>query len=78
VFREYSNEFCDAQNLHECTFMLFSVVEWIYIDVATFGLSWNFSSAENLESLSLQDRPQIGTIITQPASQPASPQSPTC
>ena len=39
--------------------------------VATLGLSWNVSSAENLESLSLQDSPQSGTIITRPASHPA-------
>jgi hypothetical protein len=40
--------------------------------IATLGLTWNFSSAENLESLSLQVRPQSGTIITRPASQPLS------
>ena len=40
--------------------------------VATLGLSWNFSLAENLASLSLQDRLRSGIIISQPASQPAS------
>ena len=45
-------------------------------DIATLGLSWNFSLAEILASLCLQDRPQSGNIITRPASQPAS-QSPT-
>jgi hypothetical protein len=34
-------------------------------------LSWNFSSAENRESLSNQDWPRSGTLITRPASQPA-------
>ena len=38
--------------------------------VATLGLSWNFSLSEILASLCLQDRPQSGNIITQPASQP--------
>jgi hypothetical protein len=31
--------------------------------IATLGLSWNLSLAEDLESLSLQDGPQSGTII---------------
>ena len=31
VFRENSDEFCDAQNLHECISRLFSAVEWINI-----------------------------------------------
>ena len=35
--------------------------EWI---IATLGLSWNFSLAENLASLSLQDRPQSGIIFS--------------
>jgi hypothetical protein len=33
VFWENIDEFCDAQNLHECTFMPFSVLEWIKVDV---------------------------------------------
>jgi hypothetical protein len=40
--------------------------------IATLGLSWNFSLSEILASLCLQDRPQSGNIITEPASQPAS------
>jgi hypothetical protein len=28
-----------------------------FLAIATLGLSWNFRSAKNLESLSLQDRP---------------------
>ena len=31
--------------------------------VATLGPSWNFSSAENLASLCLQDGPRSGTIF---------------
>jgi hypothetical protein len=38
--------------------------------IATLGLTWNFSSAENLESLNLQVRPRSGTIITRPATHP--------
>jgi hypothetical protein len=42
--------------------------------IATLGRSWNFISAENRESLSLQlamqDRPRGGIIITWPASHP--------
>jgi hypothetical protein len=33
------------------------------IVIATLGPSWNFSLAENLASLSLQDGPQSGTIF---------------
>jgi hypothetical protein len=33
---------------------------------ATLGPSWNFSLSEILASLSLQDGPQSGTIITRP------------
>ena len=41
--------------------------------IATLGLSWNLSLAEDLESLSLQDGPQSGTIIfiIHPATHPA-------
>ena len=37
---------------------------------ATLGPSWNFSLTENLASLSLQDGPWSGTIISKPASHP--------
>jgi hypothetical protein len=33
VFWGNIDEFCDAKKLHECIFILFSVVEWINIDV---------------------------------------------
>ena len=59
------------QNLQETSGIYFLMV----LDdhgIATLGLSWNFSLAENLANLSLQDRPQSGNIITRPTSQPAS------
>jgi hypothetical protein len=34
----------------------------VWVDIATLGPSWNFSLAENLASLSLQDGPQSGII----------------
>ena len=46
-----SDEFCDAQKLHECTFMQFSVVEWIKVGV--FGsyqvMADGFYTFERLE-----------------------------
>ena len=36
---------------------------WIRSIIATLGPSWNFSLAENLASLSLQDGPRSGYII---------------
>ena len=35
-----------------------------YVDMATLGLSRNFSLAENLDIFSLQDRSQSGIIIS--------------
>ena len=38
---------------------------WLTDDtIAILGLSWNLSLAENLTSLSLQDGPQSGIIIS--------------
>ena len=46
---------------------------WSHLpQIATLGLSWYFSLSEILASLCLQDRPQSGNIITEPASQPTS------
>ena len=51
VFREYSDEFCDPQKVHECTFMPFLVVEWIQVYV--FGnyqvMTDGFFAFERLE-----------------------------
>ena len=51
VFRENSDEFCDAQMVYECIFMPFSVVEWIKVDV--FGsyqvMADGFYTFERLE-----------------------------
>ena len=54
--------------------LLYNIYFWSIsrTDIATLGPSWNFSLTENLASISLQDGPRSGTIITQPASQPAS------
>jgi hypothetical protein len=45
---------------------------WLTDDtIAILGLSWNLSLAENLTSLSLQDGPQSGIIISlDPPQQP--------
>ena len=42
-----------------------------YNEITTLGPSWRSSFAEDLASLSLQDGPRSGIIISQPASQPA-------
>ena len=44
--------------------------QFCYVFIATLGPSEKFSLAEDLASLSLQDGPQSGNIITEPASQP--------
>jgi hypothetical protein len=47
-------KFCDAQKLHECTFMPFSVVEWVNIDV--FGF-YTFERLEYQIFLSFSKKP---------------------
>ena len=49
-----------------------------YFTIATLGLSWNFSQAENLSSLSFQDRPRCGIISwrNQPTNQPTNQPGP--
>ena len=41
--------------------------------IAILGLSWNLSLAENLTSLSLQDGPQSGIIISLDPTHPPPP-----
>ena len=47
--------------------------QWSICNIATLGLSWNLSLAEDLESLSLQDGPLSGIIFgLDPTHQPDS------
>ena len=41
--------------------------------IATLGLSWNFGIAESLASLSLQDGPQSGIILSLDPTHPPPP-----
>ena len=67
---EYENSllfdifFLDSSNSHDS--------EYFNITIATLGPSEKFSLTEDLASLSLQDGPQSGNIITEPPSQPPS------